>query len=116
MAVLSKPRKAELRADPGPILYVDYLETAPWNLKGLPQPPRFLGVGTVLIIEAVKLSEENGWRRRVGLHSLPQAERFYETRCKMTRIGCDPYYLNLTYFEYTEEQATNWLKEVGAIP
>jgi hypothetical protein len=99
MAVLSRPRMAVLQADRGPVLYGDYLENAPWNLKGLAEPPRLVGVGTVLMIEAVKSSDESGLRGRVGLHSLPQAEGFYESNCRMTRIGCDPNYSHLTYFE-----------------
>ncbi|VTR96316.1 Uncharacterized protein OS=Methylomonas sp. FJG1 GN=JT25_10440 PE=4 SV=1 [Gemmata massiliana] len=38
---------------------------------------------------------------RVGLHSLPQAEDFYN-RCGMTRIGPDPHYYDLVYFEYPD--------------
>jgi hypothetical protein len=38
---------------------------------------------------------------RVGLHSLRQAEDFY-ARCGMTRIGPDPNYYDLTYFEYPD--------------
>ena len=55
MAVLSSPRSAVIKTARSPVLYVDFLETAPWNLKGLPTRPRFLGVGTILIAEAVKL-------------------------------------------------------------
>src|SRR5262245_16578063 len=42
MAVLTEPRPAVLGAGGGPVLDVDYLETAAWNLKGLPTRPRFL--------------------------------------------------------------------------
>lgn len=75
MAVLSLPRPARL--GDGYAIYVDYLESAPWNLKNGVEPPRFLGVGTVLLIEAVRMSADAGFEGRVGLHSLPQAEAFY---------------------------------------
>lgn len=110
MAVLRRPRAGH---GGSPVLYVDYLEAAPWNLKATGSPPRFIGVGTVLIADAVHLSREFGLGGRVGLHSLPAAEPFYETRCRMTRIGPDPDYYDLTYFEYTERQAADWLAAIG---
>jgi hypothetical protein len=110
MAVLQAPRPAQL--GDGHVVYVDYLEAAPWNLKAFVDTPRFLGVGTVLLADAVRLSVETGYGGRVGLHSLPQAEPFY-TRCRMTRVGPDPDYYDLTYFEYTEQQAIDWLAAVG---
>src|SRR5437773_8751001 len=87
---------------------VDYLESAPWNLRCSSILPRLMGVGTVLIAEAVRLSLELGLEGRVGLHSLPQAEAFYKIRCGMTEFGADPGYFDLTYFEYNGQQATAW--------
>lgn len=92
MAVLRLPRPARL--GDGYVVYVDYLEAAPWNLKSSADSPRFLGVGTVLIAEAVRISVEEGFEGRVGLHSLPQAEAFYD-KCRMTRLGEDPTYYDL---------------------
>jgi hypothetical protein len=111
MAVLRLPRPA--RMSDGHVVYVDYLEAAPWNLKGSTSMPRYLGVGTVLIADAVRLSLEAGLSGRVGLHSLPQAERFYRDRCRMTQGGPDPDYYDLTYLDYTGQQATDWLTSVG---
>jgi hypothetical protein len=51
--------------------------------------------------------------RRVGLHSLTQAEDFYDARCRMTKTGPDPDYYDLTYFEYTGQQAADWLASIG---
>jgi len=113
MAILSQPCPTALGVEGSPVLYVDYLEVAPWNLKGLPSPPRFLGVSTLLIAEAVRLSIDSGWQGRVGLHSLPQAERFYSAFCQMTSIGRDVGYYDLAYFEYTEEQAIRRLSQIG---
>jgi hypothetical protein len=112
MAIRRAPRPARL--GDGHVVYVDYLESAPWNLKGFADPPRFLGVGTVLLADAVRLSTETGHGGRVGLHSLPQAEPFY-ARFRMTRAGPDPDYYDLTYFEYTEQQATDWLASLGEV-
>jgi len=113
MALLRTPRPARLGA--GHVTYVDYVESAPWNLKGSAVSPRFVGVGTILIAEAVRLSSETGLGGRVGLHALPQAEPFYTTRCRMTAIGPDPRYYDLTYFEYTSHQATDWLAAIGEV-
>jgi hypothetical protein len=113
MAVLRAPRPA--RIGDGDIVYVDYLESAPWNLKAFVARPRFFGVGTVLLADAIHLSRDLGLGGRVGLHSLPQAETFY-TRCRMTRVGPDSEYYDLPYFEYTEKEATGWLTTLGEPP
>jgi hypothetical protein len=49
---------------------------------------------------------------RVGLHSLPQAEAFYKGRCRMSEFGVDPSYFHLTYFEYTGQQAIEWMATI----
>jgi hypothetical protein len=110
MAVLRGPRLSRL--DDGQVVYVDYVESAPWNLKASSAQPRFLGVGTVLIADAVRLSIETGLGGRVGLHSLPQAEPFY-VRCGMTRLGLDRDYFDLRYFEFRVESAIKWLASIG---
>jgi hypothetical protein len=112
MAVRRQPVPARL---PGrsAVVYVDYLESAPWNLKEFAQQPRYLGVGTALMADAVRLSHEQGLGGAVGLHSLPQAEPFYSRRCQMTRLGPDPAYYDLAYFEYTVEQARQWIASLG---
>jgi hypothetical protein len=111
MAVRRQPVPARL-AGRSAVVYVDYLESAPWNLREFVQP-RYLGVGTVLMADAVRLSHEQGLGGAVGLHSLPQAEPFYGRRCQMTRLGPDPAYYDLVYFEYTGEQARRWIASLG---
>jgi hypothetical protein len=96
------------RLSPGLIVYVDFLEVAPWNLRSGTAPPRFAGVGSILIAEAVLLSVDLGMGGKVGLHSLPQSEAFYE-RCSMPAVGPDPGYAQLTYFEYNVKQARDFL-------
>lgn len=113
MAVARSPRAAVLSRES--VVYVDYLEAAPWNLRVATALPRFVGVGTILLIDAILLSREEGHEGRVGLHSLPQAETFY-TRCGLTRVGQDPNYYDLPYYEYTSQQATNWLASMGEQP
>ena len=110
MAVARLPRYGRLGG--GSVVYVDYLETAPWNLRSPAAAPRFKGVGVALLVDAVRLSIETGLGGRVGLHSLPQAEPFY-TRCGMTRVGEDPDYFGLPYYEYTGPQAADWLALIG---
>jgi len=112
MAVLRKPLSAQIGH--GKVAYIDYIESAPWNLKGYAKPPRFIGVGTVLMVEAVRLSVEMGLGGRVGLHSLPQAEPFY-SRCRMTELGPDSDYHDLSYFEYNTHEAIDWLATIGVV-
>jgi hypothetical protein len=94
-----------------PLVYVDYLEVAPWNRPELGQTPRFRGVGSALVTAAVALSEEEGFKGRVGLHSLPQADAFYRDRCGMTDLGPDAAVQNLRYFEMTVDRAQAFLEE-----
>jgi hypothetical protein len=93
-----------------PLVYVEYLEAAPWNRPEFGVVPRYKGVGKVLITAAIELSLEEGFKGRVGLHSLPQADGFYRERCGMTDLGPDAEYQNLRYFEMTPEQAAGFLR------
>lgn len=102
------------------VLYVDFLEVAPWNYR-VPSNratpavrlPRFAGVGTVLIGEALRISVGRSASGRIGLHSLPQAEEFYVGRCGMNGCGPDPDYYDLVYFEYANGVAAEWLTTLG---
>lgn len=92
------------------LVYVDYLEVAPWNKSYAGSPVRFRGVGTALMAAAYELSLEEGFKGRIGLHSLPQSDRFYQ-HLEMTDLGPDPKRQNLRYFEMTPQQAANCLGE-----
>lgn len=92
-----------------PLVYVDYLEVAPWNRPDLEQTPRLKGVGTVLLTAAVALSEQEGFKGRIGLHSLPQADDFYRKQ-GMVDLGPDPAYRGLRYFEMTDAIARKFLE------
>lgn len=104
-------REARLDCQAGkPIVYVDFLSTAPWNRKELTQPHIYRGVGRILILAAIELSVTEEFQGRIGLHSLPQADDFYSQKCGMTPLGCDQRYQNLTYYEMTSEQAKEFKK------
>jgi hypothetical protein len=91
-------------------VYIDFVASAPWNSPGLVEVPRYGLVGRILIATAVQLSLEEGFRGRVGLHSLPQAETFYATNCGMTDLGTDAKKEGLRYFEMTSDQAAAFLR------
>lgn len=107
---------AKLPAQKGkPLIYVRYIETAPWNLKLLEPKPRYGGVGARLIRVATELSLDEGYKGRVGLHSLPgqnkgEPEWFYGNTCKMQPIEAERDGEGLLYFELTPEKATDFLK------
>lgn len=112
MMTKSASHFAQLSADKGkPLIYIDYLELAPWNwrIPELRRDGRFRGIGSILFWRAVRQSAEDGFHGRVGLHSLPQAEPFY-ARLGMTRIGPDPHKQNLTYYELSSQQGMSLLK------
>ena len=102
--------RSRLAPDAGkPLVYVDYLEAAPWNVKPLVESPLFAGIGMLLMRVAVQVSMEEGFRGRVGLHALPQAEDFYRDKCGMACLGADPDYQNLPYYELTAEAAKRFV-------
>ncbi|MDE2887257.1 MAG: hypothetical protein OXR72_03525 [Gemmatimonadota bacterium] len=91
-----------------------FVENAPWNRPELFTPPRYRGVGSILIRAAVALSDDLEFRGRIGLHSLPQATRFYAKTCGMTDLGTDLDYEGLHYFEMTPEQAQAFVNKGGS--
>lgn len=94
-----------------PVVYVEYLETAPWNRVTLTPTPRFKRVGPAMIDVAIQLSVHEGFQGRLGLHSLPQSDAWYRDKCKMTDLGRDAHKQNLRYFEMTPQQAKAFLEE-----
>ena len=96
-----------------PLVYVDFIESAPWNwvIPEIGQRGKFRAIGSALFWRAVKLSEEEGFHGRVGLHALRQAEWFYEKACGMTPVGRDANKQNLLYFELLREDAKTLLKK-----
>lgn len=94
------------------IVYISFLSTAPWNDHEIVPTPSYRGCGTILLNEAVAHSADLGYKGRVGLHSLPQAETFYRDRCRMADLGLDPDpgHQGLRYFEFTKTSAQDFLK------
>ncbi len=94
------------------LVYIEFLESAPWNRKELLfDPPRFRGVGSLLIRAAIEVSREEGFKGRIGLHSLPQANHWYANSCGMTDLGVDPNKQDLRYFEMTVAQADAFISK-----
>jgi hypothetical protein len=96
-----------------PLVYIDYIEAAPWNIKQLMEPlgkaQQYRGVGSRLFEAAVLHSLEEDFKGRLGLHSLPGSEGFYIKECGMTPVGRDPHKHNLLWCEFTPEQACRYL-------
>jgi hypothetical protein len=112
MIVCLSGKNARLDPDKGkPLVYVDYLETAPWNAKEFTILPIYKGVGIRLIQAAARSSIKEGFAGRVGLHSLAQSRPFYTTACEMTALGSDAGYSNLEYFELTAAKAAELLNK-----
>lgn len=88
MMLTLKPKPCRL--EPGAnCLYVEYLESAPWNLRAYAGADALYGlVGNILLKAAVEASILKGCRGRVSLHSLPYAEEFYK-RLGFENLGFD---------------------------
>lgn len=93
------------------LVYIEYVENAPWNRGDVLDAPRFKGVGSHLVAAAALKSIDEGFNGRVGLHSVPRANGFYNNVCGMTDLGRDSSYDNLRYFELTAEQAAELIKK-----
>lgn len=68
-----------VRCDAGarrPLVYVGFLETAPWN-RSRSADRQFRGLGPIMLGIACELSFQAGHEGRIGLHSLETAEEFY---------------------------------------
>jgi hypothetical protein len=116
--MLVNTSKYAARLDPDetkPLIYVDYLESAPTNVKGIATEPRFGAVGVRLFEAAVQFSNAEGFGGRTGLHALPQAEHFYENVCQMTRVEQDknPPVTGLWWFELTAAGSHAFLSHEG---
>ncbi|GAA6614790.1 GNAT family N-acetyltransferase [Scytonema sp. NUACC26] len=81
------------------LVYIYYIATAPLNRKIIQNPPKLQGIGTSLLLSTRERSLELGYEGRVGLHSLPGYEKFYDNR-GMYDLGPDEDLDELVYFEY----------------
>lgn len=90
------------------LLYVEFVEVAPWNTRSLVTSVRYKPVGVALLRQVIQISRRRGLDGRVGLHALPQAESFY-ARSQMTPMGPDEAYGGLVYFEFTADNASQFV-------
>jgi hypothetical protein len=95
-----------------PVVYVKYLESAPWNVKAFSPVPKYGGIGTRLLEAAARLSVAQGFRGRVGLHSLPNAltQNFYRQR-RLISFGPDADVEDLPYYELSEAAAIAFFQQ-----
>lgn len=110
---LSSTIRARLPKQKGKdIVYIEYLEIAPWNWKDSRfAPPVYSLIGGHLMAAAIEISIQQDFKGRIGLHSLPQSVPFYE-RIGMTNLGImDSKYPKLPYFEFSEENAQNYIEK-----
>ena len=70
-----------------PIVYVEFVATAPWNRPELQNPPRYRGVGTVMVAPAVELSWDLGYRGRIG-HGPARSGRRHRRTCRAQGPSC----------------------------
>jgi GNAT superfamily N-acetyltransferase len=95
-----------------PLVYVKYLESAPWNVKAFAPAPKYGAIGTRLLEAAVRVSLAEGFAGRVGLHALPnpETERFYQRR-GFIGLGPDARMEDLPYYEFSAAAAIAFLHE-----
>lgn len=55
----------------------------------------------MLTRQTVEFSRDNSCDGRIGLHSLPQSEKYYINKIGMTNLGIDTSYQYLRYYELT---------------
>ncbi len=60
-----------------PLIYIEYIATAPWNRKLLVSEPEYGAVGKILFYQAIGESINKKFEGRIGLHSLPSAIDWY---------------------------------------
>ncbi len=97
-----------------PLVYVEFLETAPWNRPDLQKPPTYRGVGGILIGAAINLSIAEGFKGRIGLHYVSPIEQLLLEQMRHDyNVGPDPNpsHQGLRYFEMTTQQAQAFLEK-----
>jgi hypothetical protein len=97
VALVPQPSRKLGREDQ-PVLYIEYLDIAPWNLPEYAgEHARYRRVGISLLAVAVEMGVVLGCERRLALRSLPNSRLFYE-QVGFERIGFDESE-NLDWFE-----------------
>ena len=93
------------------LVYIERLAVAPWNRPEKKPRRELIGVGGILLAQAVLRSIAREYGGRVGLHSLPDplTEAFY-AKAGMEALFRDPQEQNELYFEFTELTANRFLE------
>lgn len=103
--------KSQLQLGEGAV-YVDRIATAPRNRPWVVEPPKYRGIGSVLLLAAVRHSYRLGLGGRVWLTSLPteRTRKFYRDR------GFEVIFEDsdgMIDFELPAAAAEEWLKRRG---
>lgn len=62
------------------IFYIEYIATAPWNRRNPMSAQAFVGIGSLLVLEASRYAiHALGLRPGFSLHALPRAAGFYDS-------------------------------------
>lgn len=91
------------------LVYIELLASAPWNRYATVESPKYKGVGRILVAIAISLSVNEGFKGRIGLHSLPQSESWYRGEAGFTDVEFD-HLKNMRYFEMTVVQAAAFVE------
>lgn len=89
------------------LVYIEFIESAPHNVKGIVEKRRYKGIGSRLLEAAVQYSIEQEFEGRVALHSLPQAECFYESKGMQKKFFDEE--KKLYYFEWSKAAACEYI-------
>lgn len=99
-----------LRLVPRVMMYIEYIESAPWNIRPMSEQKRYGAVGSILLATGIRMSVDSDCGGSIGLHSLQDAEKFYRDKIGMTDLGPDPAHQGLCFFEYNAVDAIRWLE------
>lgn len=105
--------ESQLQSGEGAV-YVDRIATAPRNRPWVVEPPKYRGIGSILLLAALRHSYLLGLRGRVWLTSLPseRTRKFYRDR------GFEVIFEDTDGtigFEMPAEVAEKWLKKKGLL-
>jgi GNAT superfamily N-acetyltransferase len=93
-----------------PLVYVSFLEVAPWNRRN-DVGRRYRGLGVLLLQIASSWSLEKGTNGLLGLHALPAVVPFYQ-KLGFTQAPCPNEHHEL-YFEMSASRAAEFRREGG---
>lgn len=95
-----------------PIVFIEYLASAPWNRKNntltKDGKARYTLIGTQLIKCAIEFSKSLGYGGRIALDSEKEAEIFYQEKIGMQCKGIKDHY---AYYELDNEGAKVFIKK-----